>query len=180
MMRTAPGGGRRPVWAVPARRHRIRETVRFRSGGSTSSQAAWALAGRRLEPSASTSTKSAAYCQLGKSGRSVCPPGYRTRRRGMGLWAKALTQLRCGGGEGTPVRAHDVGGGGHQHRAAVGQFLCQHRAARRSCRRCRSPRSGRDESPAVPIIPCLSPPFIPIVPQKFPAVNLLTRGCLWC
>ena len=42
------------------------QTVRFRSGGSTGSQAAWALAGRRLEPSASTSTKSAAYCQPGK------------------------------------------------------------------------------------------------------------------
>ena len=31
-----------------------------------------------------------------------------------------IAVLRCGGGEGTPVRAHDVGVGGQQHRAAVG------------------------------------------------------------
>ena len=51
------------------------QTVRVRSGGSTGSHVSWALAGRRLEPSASTSTKSAACCQPPKDGAFSFPSG---------------------------------------------------------------------------------------------------------
>ena len=53
------------------------QTVRVRSGGSTGSHVSWALAGSRLEPSASTSTKSAACCQPSNAGAVSFPSGVR-------------------------------------------------------------------------------------------------------
>ena len=44
---------------------------------------------------------------------------------GDGAAGKGRAQRRFRFGKGTPVRAHDVGGGGQQHRAAAGQLLRQ-------------------------------------------------------
>lgn len=65
------------------------QTVRFRWGGRTGSHEACALAGRRLEPSASTNTKSAACYQPGKSGAVSLPSGVNDPAQTMGLRADA-------------------------------------------------------------------------------------------
>ena len=110
MMRTAPGGGRRPV--------SFRWQYWFPGGVGLGGQALGAVG---LHQHKVRGVLPAGEVRGGQLALRVIGPGADD-----GAVGKAITQLRCGGGEGTPVRAHDAGGGGHQHRAAVGQFLCQH------------------------------------------------------
>ena len=73
--RAAYSAGRWAAWRMgcPKADAPSTHTVRFRWGGRTGSHVSWALAGRRFEPSASTSTKSAAVSQPGKSGAVSLP-----------------------------------------------------------------------------------------------------------